>query len=200
LGQDPAFNREAPRIERQQARWEGVMNPEHWEMEFYEDEDGREPCKDFIEHLSEAKAAALRSALVFILARQGPNVCETEFGKALKGGLFEFRLRHNESAILARVRTDLAIKVADATAEDGKILLRVFFHPFGDKILLLIGGYDKGKQPKKSYQDQQIRQARAELKKWEKRQSRTQRQEVGVPQALSFRPYWKNWWRNRKRG
>ena len=71
------------------------MNPAHWEMEFYEDEHGREPCLEFIEGLSTAKKLAVRAALVNILGRQGPNVCESEFGKSLGGGLYEFRLRHH---------------------------------------------------------------------------------------------------------
>jgi hypothetical protein len=136
---------------------------------------------------------------VYILARKGPNVCETEFGKALGSGLFEFRLRHSESEILARARPDLAAKVEQAIAEGEKILLRVFFYPFGDKILLLLGGYDKGDQPKKSYQDQQIRQARAELKKWKKRQSSAGQAGGRAPSSRSFRPYWKSWWKSRKR-
>jgi hypothetical protein len=78
------------------------MNPEHWEMEFYEDEHGNEPCKDFIEGLPTAKKLASRSALVNILARQGPDVCESEFGKNLGEGLYEFRLRHHEAEILMR--------------------------------------------------------------------------------------------------
>ncbi len=73
------------------------MNPDHWEMEFYEDENGNEPCKDFIEDLATPKKLAIQAALINILARQGPDVCETEFGKPLRDGLYEFRLRHSES-------------------------------------------------------------------------------------------------------
>jgi hypothetical protein len=60
---------------------------------------------DFIEGLStEGTKAAIRYALANILARQGSDVCDTEFGKSLKRGHYEFRLRHTESELLARVR------------------------------------------------------------------------------------------------
>jgi hypothetical protein len=170
------------------------MNPEHWEMEFYEDAAGREPCKEFIEDLDLAKRLAIQAALVNILARQGPNVCETEFGKSLRHGLYEFRLRHSESEILARVRPDLAAKVERTAEGTNKILLRVFFHPYGDKILLLLGGYDKGKDPGKGRQAAEIRRARSMLRSWEEQQLEARRSgnsAVGVPWGRSFLTYWK---------
>lgn len=167
------------------------MNPEHWEMEFYEDASGNEPCKNFIEALSPAKKSAIRAALVNILGRQGPNVCETEFGKPLGKGLYEFRLRHHESEILARVRPDLAKKIQEA--EPGRILLRVFFHPYGDRLILLIGGYDKGDDPSEKRQQREIQAARKALKDWQDGQRRAVKgaRVAGVASAHSFRTYWK---------
>lgn len=168
------------------------MNPAHWEMEFYEDEHGREPCLEFIEGLSTAKKLAVRAALVNILGRQGPNVCESEFGKSLGGGLYEFRLRHHEAEVLARVRPDLAKRVEEAEKE--KILLRVFFHPHGDKLILLLGGYDKGKDPSEKRQQREIDDARKALKAWKERQRRDGRA-TGTPggtgRSPSFLAYWK---------
>lgn len=168
------------------------MNPEHWEMEFYEDEHGREPCLEFIEGLSPAKKLAVRAALVNILGRQGPNVCESEFGKSLGGGLYEFRLRHHEAEVLARVRPDLAKRVEEAEKE--KILLRVFFHPHGDKLILLLGGSDKGKDPGEKRQQREIEDARKALKAWQGRQRRdakATRSPGGAGHSHSFLAYWK---------
>ncbi|HTU36604.1 MAG TPA: hypothetical protein VMF35_01230 [Acidimicrobiales bacterium] len=168
------------------------MNPDHWEMEFYEDPSGKEPCRDFIDGLDVAKAAAMRSALVHILARQGPDVCETEFGKNLGKGLYEFRLRHDEAEILNRVRPDLAAKLKKAGAP--KILLRVFFHAHGDKLILLLGGYDKGEDPSSRRQQGEIDQARKALAAWKEAQRRAQKagkRRSGVAPGHSFVTYWK---------
>jgi hypothetical protein len=168
------------------------MNPEHWEMEFYVDASGKEPCRDFIDGLDAVKAAAIRSALVHILARQGPDVCETEFGKNLGKGLYEFRLRHDEAEILSRVRPDLAAKLEQAGAE--RILLRVFFHAHGDKLILLLGGYDKGEDPSSRRQQREIGVARKALIAWKESQRRAEKagkRHSGVVPGHSFVAYWK---------
>ena len=53
---------------------------------------------------------------------------------------------------------------------DDKILLRLFFHPHGDKLLLLLCGYDKLGHPSKTYQQTEIAEARALLKHWKERE------------------------------
>ena len=172
------------------------MNPEHYEMEFYEDESGSEPCREFIDGLPVPKKLALRAALVNILGRQGPDVCDTEFGKNLGQGLFEFRLRHSEAVILGRVRPDLARKIAEAS-DGGKILLRVFFHPYGEKIVLLLAGYDKGSDPSTRRQNREIAAARKALRRWtlEHRASTPSGPvgDRGVPLKRSFRTYWRTY-------
>jgi putative component of toxin-antitoxin plasmid stabilization module len=51
-----------------------------------------------------------------------------------------------------------------------KILLRVFCHAHGDRIILLLGGYDKGERPSARHQQAQIELARTRLKDWKVRQ------------------------------
>jgi len=51
----------------------------------------------------------------------------------------------------------------------GKILLRVFCHAHGDRIILLLGGYDKGERPAPRQQQEQIAVARLRLKAWKAR-------------------------------
>jgi hypothetical protein len=49
---------------------------------------------------------------------------------------------------------------------------RVFFHPTGNKVLLLLAAYDKSKQPSKSFQNAQIATARKRLREWQHRQKK----------------------------
>lgn len=91
-----------------------------------------------------------------MLARRGPAVVETEFGKVLGGGLYEFRLRWSAEEVRRKVEG----VSADGAARPEKILLRVFFCTSGGKIILLLSGYDKAKDPGQRRQGREITQAR----------------------------------------
>ncbi len=128
-----------------------------YEIEFYETPDGDEPVLRWIrEELSPIKRWAIGAAMNQILAQEGVSVCDTEWGKALGDGLYEFRLRD---------------EVQDKGVSE-KILLRVFFHPYGNKLILLLGGYDKGQHPSARRQDQEIVLARKRLEDFRGRQRR----------------------------
>jgi hypothetical protein len=134
-----------------------------YELEFYEDASGDQPVLRWLrEELTLAKRKALGHAMNAVLQQLGLGVCGTEFGKQLGGGLFEFRLRR-----------DLR-NPAGAREEGGRILLRVFCHAHGDRLLLLVGGYDKGEHPSPRRQDIEIALARTRLKDWQVRLGRDQ--------------------------
>lgn len=134
-----------------------------YELEFYEDARGDQPVRRWLkEELSPAKRRALGHAMDEILQDLGIAVCGTEFGKQLGGGLFEFRLRR-----------DLREITPVSGAEAGKILLRVFCHAHGDKLILLVGGYDKGEHPSPRRQSEEIELAHARLRDWRLRRTRT---------------------------
>jgi hypothetical protein len=138
------------------------MNPEHYRLTMWESSGGTCPVEQFLEGLKEPKRAAAEAALVYVLARQGAAVCRSEWGKALGGGLYEFRIRHELDEILrAAGRGDLASKWTSAEA---KVLLRVFFTMDGDKVVLLLAGYDKGADPSDKRQQREINTARKHLK------------------------------------
>jgi hypothetical protein len=134
-----------------------------YKLEFYEGENGREPVRDWItDDLSPTQRRAIGVAMYEILQHEGNNVCGTEFGDALGGGLSEFRLRHDADEIVGRGRQAFIRRYVKRE----KILLRVFFHAHGDKIILLLGGYDKGADPSKKRQQKEIELARKRLKQW----------------------------------
>lgn len=56
------------------------------------------------------------------------------------------------------------------------MLLRVFFTVVGDKVVLVLGGYDKGKKDSKQRQQSEIALARKRLKDWELRERAKRRQ------------------------
>ena len=100
--------------------------------------------------LSASQRRALSTALRLILAAHGVGVCGGANGRHVGRGLFEFRL--DEDAATPR----------SARPRD-RILLRVFCHAYGDRVILLLGGYDKGADPSRRKQQREIARARARL-------------------------------------
>lgn len=86
--------------------------------------------------LGREKRIALETAVELVLAHRGLDVVETEFGKALGDGLYEFRVRWSAEEVASKVGATLAEPVAKTEA----ILLRLFFCTAGRKIILLLCG------------------------------------------------------------
>jgi len=136
-------------------------------LEFYDDPtSGRQPVLDWIkEELTPFQRRSLGVAMSEILQRYGIDVCATEYGKNLGAGLFEFRLRHSGDEIVAMF-TDAKPDVRDKEP----ILLRVFCHAYGAKIVLLLAGYDKQSDPTPKRENSEIAQARKRLGEFKQRQ------------------------------
>ena len=91
----------------------------------------------------------------------GVGVCATQFGRQLEDGLCEFRLRYNLTELFQR------FEGRDLAGESGRseeVLLRVFFHAHGDRLVLLLHGYDKGADPSTRRQQREIVEARGRLR------------------------------------
>ena len=142
------------------------MTSPPYTLEFYEDENGHEPVLDWLRGLTPPKRRAIGVAMFEILQHEGPHVVGTNFGKRIGGGIFEFRLDQDAAQVLGRKGK----RARPETSETAKILLRVFCHAHGDRIVLLLGGYDKGERPSARHQQAQIELARARLKAWKARQ------------------------------
>ncbi|HEX7290670.1 MAG TPA: hypothetical protein VF250_06015 [Conexibacter sp.] len=73
-------------------------------------------------------------------------------------------MRHDATEILRSVG-----KTPRSEAGDERILLRVFCHAYGDRIVLLVGGYDKAADPSPKRQQREIADARKRLKDFRRR-------------------------------
>ena len=60
----------------------------------------------------------------------------------------------------------------DVAGSDRRVLLRVFCTFHGDRVVLLLGGYDKGRDPSDKRQQKEIARARKLLKQWQEDQRR----------------------------
>ena len=120
---------------------------------FYANASGREIAREWLRDLSQVKRSGAGHYVRAVLQDIGPDVCGTRWGKNLGGGLMEFRIDSDEPPGNRAV----------------SVLLRVFFHPFGDRNLLLLDGYDKGENPSPIYQNKRISSARGYLKDFQLR-------------------------------
>ncbi len=116
-------------------------------LEFYKDGAGRQPVLEWLrDKVSISTRRVVGTALREILQEQGIGVCGTPFGRQLGGGLFEFRLRERD------------------------LLLRAFCHAYGEKVILILAGYDKSEDSSEKRQNDEIALARRRLTDWRQRQ------------------------------
>ena len=128
-------------------------------LEYYRTADGDQPVRRWIDHdLSAAQRKAVMAALKYLLAAEGIGICASEYGRHLGRGLFELRIRHDEQTI--NKKAGLAMLAQTPRAD---VLLRVFCHAMGDRVILLLGGYDKGGDASPRRQAREIEVARRRL-------------------------------------
>lgn len=131
----------------------------NWSIEYEGDR-----FEKFLLGLPQYEQAVLVAAIEHVLAVHGIDVCAGEWGKPLGGGLYEFRVRRSLGAILR------AAGVEDAqVARDSSVLLRVFCTFTGARVVLLLGGYDKGRDPSAKRQQREIERARRIHRAWRAR-------------------------------
>ena len=137
-----------------------------WTVEVFEADDGTMPFERFARSLSDFKFAALDMAVKHVLADRGLDLKTSAWLRQVDTGLYEFRVRH-EADEIARM-FDAPSPGVGAKKED--VLLRVFVHFYGEKIILLLGGFDKGKDSKR--QQREIGRAKKLLVQFKERQRR----------------------------
>lgn len=145
-------------------------------LEWYLDENDRNVVHDWIvKELTSYQRQTIGVAMYEILQHEGEKVVDGEFGDHLGGGLYEFRVRQGPDEILKRSKREGLAEKLRASVQEArrkknpeKILLRVFFHPHGDKLVLLLGGYDKADDPSPRRQQEEIKIARRRLEEWKR--------------------------------
>ena len=145
-----------------------------FEIEFYTEDDDQPVLRWMKEELSTTKRRALGLAMRNYLQTLGTGVCSSQFGSSLGDGLYEFRLRYNLKDLASRI--GIPFKPTPGEDDEASILLRVFFHEYDGKVILLLGGYDKGEDPSPKTQNTQIKLARKRLKKWQAERNRQAKQ------------------------
>lgn len=151
------------------------MSAGEFTIEFFEDDDGRSPVEEWMNSdLTDVELAALLAGLEHILSHRGIDVCRTEWGKQLGEGVFEFRIRHTAAEIERMFKDAPSVR---SEGKHAKVLLRVFCHAYGAKIVLLLDGYDKAGDPSDKRQQREIVLARRRLAEFQERQARERKRQ-----------------------
>ncbi|OHV73648.1 hypothetical protein BCD48_33265 [Pseudofrankia sp. BMG5.36] len=139
---------------------------------------------DWLDSLDTGRRNAAMRGLSLVLAVEGPAVCNSEYGKALGGGLYELRIRHDAAELLRAHNPRLLEKFGAPPASD--VLLRIFFGCERERVILIVGAYDKGSDPSPRKQQTEIDKARSRLGEYRRRRPTT----PVAGQSHSFRRWW----------
>jgi hypothetical protein len=109
--------------------------------------------------------AVVDAVLTHVVEPHGLDLLGTEWCRSLGDGLYEIRVRQSLQAVRSRggVR-DQATRGSDRK----RVLLRLFVTFHGRRVVLLLHGYDKGRDPSQRRQRREIAQARLHLTAWRK--------------------------------
>jgi hypothetical protein len=166
-----AYERRARQLSGSGLEWMGVEDEMRlWTVEVFQDKTGRQPFTIWADRLAETKFVALDAAITKVLAVRGLDLASTEWLKPLGGGLHEFRIRHSAEEIEHMFGGSRANR-----SRRGAVLLRVFVHFHGARVVLLLGGYDKGTDAGGGRQDREIARARKNLEGWRLQEQRRRR-------------------------
>jgi putative component of toxin-antitoxin plasmid stabilization module len=142
-----------------------------WNVEMYSGANGHCPVETWMDGLSAQKYAALLAAINRRLAVEGMGLSGTPWLTPIGNGLYEFRIRIS-AAQIERMYGDADEKLP---AETEKILLRVFVTFYGNRVVLLLDGYDKATDPSEKRQQREIATAYKLLRAWKMEQARARR-------------------------
>ncbi|WP_282948320.1 hypothetical protein [Cellulomonas endometrii] len=103
------------------------------------------------------------AVLTHVVEPHGLDLVGTEWCRALGGGLYELRVRQSLAAVLSRGQRSPSEPFRGARRT---VLLRIFATFHGDRVVLLLHAYDKGRDPSERRQRREIAAARRHLAAW----------------------------------
>ena len=113
----------------------------------------------FVRSLTPAKQRTLEASIDKIMLVHGFELVDGDLVKNLGGGLYEFRVGPTTTRIMNKAGLESKIP-------HQKIVIRVFVSFEADRMIVLLGSYDKGANDSKSKQQSEIAKARQILKAW----------------------------------
>lgn len=135
---------------------------QQWNITVYE----QGHFEKFFRDLDEIDQAIVGAAIEHVLKPLGTEICSTEWGKNLKKGLYEFRIRRDLATILREFGPPDAADSVPSKHRNRKLVIRVYCTFHGDRAILLLGGYDKMRKGAGRQEQKEIMRARKALQEW----------------------------------
>ena len=131
-----------------------------WQIIYLQDRVGNCPFEIwFLKKLSKIEQLIVRAAInEYLVAILSDNLISPAI-KPIGSGLFEFRISMSRSEIVR-----LAKQAGISHGGQSKVLIRVFFTLGRNRTVVIIGGYNKLRHPKKGAQQLSIKHAQRQLK------------------------------------
>ena len=95
-----------------------------------------------------------------LLAYVGADICKTEVGKSLGGGVYELRTRQQAQTLLKRLQWDVPPSARDLSQP---VFIPIYFAIGENRRIVLLGGFNKGSLSSPRAQSSSISQARKVL-------------------------------------
>jgi hypothetical protein len=135
-----------------------------WQIEVWQGARGDvAPFERWLRRCDPYTQAVVDAALTHVVEPHGLDLLGTEWCRSLGDGLYEIRVRQS----LQAVRSRGGDRARPGSASDRRrVLLRLFVTFHGRRVVLLLHGYDKGRDPSERRQRREIAQARRHLAAW----------------------------------
>ena len=145
----------------------GFVDNSTWQIEIFNEGN----FARFFKRLDEAERAVVDAAIQHVLVPLGIDICASEWGKSLGQGLYELRIRRNLETILREYGSPESVERFPNRWHKKRILIRIYCTFYGDRVVLLLGGYNKLRAPSQKQEQKEIKAARATLASWHRQQS-----------------------------
>lgn len=137
-----------------------------WTIELWQEPGtGATPFERWLRRTDPYVQAVVDATLTHIVEPYGIALLATEWCTALGDGLYEIRVRRSLHAIQTHGSTE-RVTTSSRSPNRRSVLLRLFVTFHGQRVVLLLHGYDKGKDPSQRRQRREIARARRCLATW----------------------------------
>ena len=144
------------------------QNSDSWQIYYFVDSEGYCPYQHwFLRDLNRAQQFALQHALTHVLVELVNLKTRNSAIRSLGSGLYEYRFSLSQKELLKLLTDFPGVPRVDIS----KILLRVFYTLGPNKIIVILSGFDKLANSKKSHQQKEIELARRYRNQWIKGKS-----------------------------
>ena len=136
------------------------MSAEKFKIIVAETLSGSRPFETWIRKQPVTVQIVVDALISELLAYVGTDVCKTEFGKSLGGGLYELRTRQLAKTLLKKLQKDVPPTARDLSQP---VFIRIYFAVVENQCIVLLGGLNKGNSTSSRFQSSSISTARKVL-------------------------------------